>query len=81
MQGGIEVEEVRMDTQAEGLIPEEQGTDQDEQTDTEQVAKKEIEVLLRHVAAVKLGRHALASGSNSLGRRFSLCDLLRDPLS
>ena len=53
MRGRVEVEKIRMDAQTEGLIPEEQGAEQDEQADAEPVAEEKIEVLLRQVAAIQ----------------------------
>jgi len=55
MRGRVEIEEVGMDAQVESLIAKQQGAELDEEADSEAVTEKEVEVVLRQVAAVQFG--------------------------
>ena len=55
MRGRVEIEEVGMDAQVEGLIAEQQGAELDEEADTEAVTEQEVEVASRQGATVQFG--------------------------
>jgi hypothetical protein len=42
----IQVEKICMDTELEGLVAEQEGAEQDEETDAGSMAEKEVEVVL-----------------------------------